>query len=82
MVTGNDAQLRRDAIDVNSFVCTLGQAAAFIAEKAHSFKTINDFIDHQAREHPSRPAVGFPMPSQKDKETDKDNDWNYAVYSK
>lgn len=78
MVTMTDAQLPVEVVDINYFVCTLGQAAASIAEKPRTYKTVNDFIDHQAREHPSRPAVGFPIPP-KDKEPDLE--WNYAVYT-
>ena len=74
-----DGQPSRDGVDGNYFVCTLGQAAILNAKKPHSFKTINDFIDLQAREHPSSPAVGFPIPS-KDKGTD--TEWSYAIYSK
>ena len=67
-----------EAGDANYFVCTLDQAAILNAEKPHSFKTINDFIDHQTRKHPTRPAVGFPVPP-KDKESDQQ--WRYTVYS-
>ena len=74
-----DAQLSAANADVNYFVCTLGQAAALNADQPHPFKTVNEFIDHQAREHPSHPAIGFPIPP-KDKETDKK--WDYGVYSK
>lgn len=74
-----EIQLPGEAVHVNYFVCTLGQAAALIPDKPHSCTTVNEFIDHQAREHPNRPAVGFPIPP-KDKETDKE--WNYAIYSK
>ena len=74
-----DAQLPRELLHVNYFVCTLGQAATLNAEKPHSFNNINDFIDLQARQSSIRPAVGFPVPS-KDKETD--SEWNFAVYSK
>lgn len=73
-----DAQLSREAVDVNYFLCTLDQAAKINAERPHSFKTVNEFIDHQTRKHPSRPAVGFPIPP-KDKESD--NEWKYTVYS-
>ena len=71
----SDGQL----LDVNYFVCTLGQAADLNAKKPHSFKTVNDFLDLQARQYPTRPAVGFPVPP-KDKETD--NEWNFVTYSK
>ena len=74
-----DVQLSIATANVNYFVCTLGQAAALNADQPHPFKTVNEFIDHQAREHPSHPAIGFPIPP-KDKETDKT--WGYGVYSK
>lgn len=74
-----DLQLPQETVDVNYFICTLGQAAAFNAQKPHSFKTVNEFIDHQAQKHPSRPAVAFPIPPN-DRQTDKK--WNYVVYSK
>lgn len=73
-----NAQLPGEPIDLNYFVCTLGQAAALIADKPHSFRTVNEFIDHQAREHPTSPAVGFPIPP-KDRGTDRE--WNYKVYT-
>lgn len=74
-----DLQLPQETVDVNYFICTLGQAAAFNAQKPHSFKTVNEFIDHQAQKHPSRPAVAFPIPPN-DRQTDKE--WNYVVHSK
>ena len=75
-----DEQSSTATADVNYFVCTLGQAAALIADKPHPFKTVNEFIDHQAREHPSYPATGFPIPP-KDKETEN-SEWDYGIYSK
>ena len=74
-----DAQSSAVSADVNYFVCTLGQAAVLIADKPHPYRTVNEFIDHQAREHSSRPAIGFPTPPQ-NKETDQK--WDYGVYSK
>ena len=74
-----DVYLSKELVDVNYFVCTLGQASALNAEKPHLFKTINDFIDLQARQYPTRPAVGFPIPP-KDKETSKE--WDFVTYSK
>lgn len=69
----------REAVGANYFVCTLGQAATLNSGKPHSFTTVNDFIDLQARQHPSRPGVGFPIPP---KDNEKDKEWGYAVYSK
>lgn len=77
-----DAQLPQKVVDVNYFVCTLGQATALIAQKPHLFKTVNEFIDHQARQHPNHPAVGFPVPPEKDKSDKSDKEWRRAVYSK
>ena len=74
-----DVQVSAANADVNYFVCTLGQAAALNADKPHPFQTVNEFIDHQAREHPSHPAIGFPIPP-KDKEIDKK--WDHRVYCK
>ena len=62
--------------DIDYFVCTLGQAAAINEETHHTFKTVNDFIDHQAREAPHRPAVGFPVTRK-----DADDEWDHAIYS-
>lgn len=76
----SDAQLPEKRLHlVNYFVCTLGQAATLNAEKPHSFKNINDFIDLQARQKSTCPALGFPVPP-KDKETD--SQWSFRVYSK
>ena len=74
-----DARRPGELVDVNHFVCTLGQAAALNAEKPHSYKTVNDFIDLQARQNPIRPAVGFPTPPRNKEPYTK---WNDAVYSK
>lgn len=74
-----NVQLHGDLLDLNYFVCTLGQAATLNANRPHSFQTVNDFIDLQARQYPTRPAVGFPVPA-KDKE--RDSEWNFETYSK
>lgn len=74
-----DPQLPEESVDGNYFLCTLGQAAAFNAQKPHSFKTVNEFIDHQARKHPTRPALAFPIPPN-DKGTNRE--WNYVIHSK
>lgn len=66
-----------DNPDLNYFVCTLGQAAAINNGHSQPFKTINDFIDHQARQFPTRPAVGFPVPRK-----DGGEQWGQTVYSK
>ena len=79
MVAMTDAPISGEVHQVNYFICTLGQAAEFMAEKPRSYKTVNEFIDHQARQYPSRPALGFPIPP-RDQKADKE--WNYAVYSK
>lgn len=60
----------------NYFVCTLGQAAAFNEKNPHPFKTINDFIDHQAQQYPNRPAIGFPVP-----ERNAHDEWGQIIYT-
>ena len=64
-------------MDLNYFICTLGLAAAVNKDQAQPFKTINDFIDHQAQEFPNLPAVGFPIPRR-----NEDEQWGQTVYSK
>ena len=66
------------AVDLNYFVCTLGQATAINEKNPHSYNTINEFIDYQASYHPDFPAVGFPVPSQHES---PDGNWDYRVYS-
>lgn len=66
-----------DYLDLNYFICTLGLAAAVNKDHPQPFKTVNDFIDHQAQEFPSRPAVGFPIPQRNEGEQ-----WGQTVYSK
>ena len=78
-MTMMDPQLPGGAVDINYFVCTLGQAKTLIAQKPHSFKTVNEFIDHQAEQYPSQPAVGFPIPPENQ---NSDKEWSRAVYSK
>ena len=73
-----DEQLPGQVANTNYFVCTLGQAAALNTKTPHSFKTVNDFIDLQAREHPNSPALGFPIPP---KDQGTDSEWDFAVYS-
>ena len=70
-------QLEEDQ-DLNYFVCTLGQAAAINVQSPHSWTTVNELIDHLAREQPDRPAVGFPVPP---KSTDLLSEWGFNVYS-
>ena len=74
-----DEKLYGELLNVNYFVCTLGQAATLNAKKPHSFKTANDFIDLQAQRCPTRPAVGFPTPP---KDKDIDGEWDSVTYSK
>ena len=67
-----------EAPELSYFTCTLGQAAAINAQNPHGFKTVNDFIDRQARVIPQNPAVGFPIPPT----TNNDGtDWQYKVFS-
>lgn len=49
--------------DLNYFVCTLGQAVEVKKRYPHQFKTINEFLDHQAQVIPASLAVGFPTPA-------------------
>lgn len=64
--------------DLNYFICTLGQAEEINAKKPHPWKTINEFIDHQNRVCPKRPAVAFPVPP----ESQKPNSvWKSVIYS-
>ena len=65
--------LSEDYQDLNYFVCTLGQANNGYSQP---FKTINDFVDHQARQFPNRPAVGFPVPH-----PNAGEQWDQIVYS-
>ena len=74
-----EEKLDGELLNINYFVCTLGQAATLNAKKSHSFKTANDFIDLQAQQCPTRPAVGFPVPP---KDKDIDGEWNSVTYSK
>ncbi|TKA76412.1 hypothetical protein B0A49_05399, partial [Cryomyces minteri] len=65
-------------MNVNYFVCTLGQAAVLKAEHGHrTFANINDFIDYQAEQVPDQPAVGFPKPPSKD----ASEPWKSSVFS-
>lgn len=63
-------------VETNYFVCTLGQAAVINKANPHPFKTINDFIDHQAQQYPTLPAVGFPIPRQ-----DANSEWSHTFYT-
>lgn len=74
----NGAKELKSPVDLNYFVCTLGQAAEFKTLKQQSWATVNDFIDHQASAHPDDPAVGFPIPSDY---KDSSARWRFAVYS-
>ncbi|KAF2769914.1 acetyl-CoA synthetase-like protein [Teratosphaeria nubilosa] len=47
-------------MDPNYFTCTLGQAAALGIQQPH--KTVTALVDALAKDHPSLPAVGFPLP--------------------
>ena len=66
-----------DYLDLNYFICTLGLAAAVNKDHPQPFKNVNDFIDHQAQQSPTRPAVGFPIPRRNEGER-----WGQTVYSK
>ena len=59
-------------MQTNYFVCTLGQAAA-LPSKPKPYRTIGQFVSHQAYYHPYLPAVGFPVPGP------KDSPWKHEV---
>jgi hypothetical protein len=59
------------------FTCTLGQAAEQNRDRPRDFATVAEFIDVQARVHPDRPAIGFPITS-----SDPSYDWGYNVFCK
>ena len=65
-------------LQVNYFVCTLGQAATLNEQNTHAYKTINEFFDEQALS--SDPAVGFPRPLASQGEREKEQ-WDYEVLS-
>ncbi|KAL8728930.1 MAG: hypothetical protein Q9181_005172, partial [Wetmoreana brouardii] len=62
--------------DLNCFTCTLGQALRVDEKNTHPYKTINDFLDHQAFNEPYRHAVGFPDPSAQV----SNGRWDYKTY--
>ncbi|KAL6713167.1 hypothetical protein ACLMJK_009288 [Lecanora helva] len=62
----DERQQSQQDVDINHFVCTLGEAAAINDKHPHPWKTVNDFIDHQAEEFHVNPAVAFPTPSKDD----------------
>lgn len=57
------------------FTCTLGQAAALGNQQTH--KTVDAFVEAQAKSIPDQPAVGFPAPVGKDPR----GDWSYKIYT-
>ena len=59
------------------FTCTLGQAAERNRDRPRDFATVAEFIDVQARVHPDRPAIGFPITT-----SDSSYDWGYNVFCK
>ena len=52
-------------METNYFVCTLGQASV-LNDKPRPYHTISQFLEHQAKSCSSKPAVGFPVPSNQD----------------
>ena len=70
--------LSNEEPELNYFVCTLGQAAVVNEQYPRGFKTVNNFLDHQARVIPQNPAVGFPAPSRL---TDDGTEWQYRIFS-
>ena len=71
-----EKQLKNGHVDLNYFICTLGQAAANNAEPSQPFKTVSDFIDYQALKFPTCPAVGFPITRK-----NADDEWDHVIYS-
>jgi thioester reductase-like protein len=63
-------------VETNYFVCTLGQAAAINKGNPNLFETISEFIDHQAQQYPTRPAVGFPISRR-----DANEEWGHTIYT-
>lgn len=63
---------------LNYFTCTLGQAVEINDKAPHEFRTINEFLRHQARVIPRAPAVGFPVPSETVSDRSK---WRHEVFS-
>ena len=66
-------------VELNYFVCTLGQAAERQLCGNKGFTTVNSFLDHQARAIPSKPAVAFPSPFPAEQ---LDPAWSYKLFSK
>ncbi|PMD59587.1 acetyl-CoA synthetase-like protein [Hyaloscypha bicolor E] len=58
------------------FTCTLGQAAEQNRALPRDFGTATEFIDLQARLHPDKPAVGFPLPTSESRES-----WGCNIFS-
>ena len=58
----------------NYFTCTLGQAASIGLQQPH--KTINAFLDAQAKDNPGLPCVGFAIPA-----LDLSEQWDSKVYT-
>lgn len=54
----------------NYFVCTLGHATA-LSSGTKPYRTISEFVRHQAQNHPQLPAVGFAVPKTSPEEWDQ-----------
>lgn len=65
-------------VDVNYFVCTLGEAATINAVSPQPFETVNEFLKYQSQRVPNHAAVGIPIPSQL---PDGPKEWDYTVLS-
>ncbi|KAF2015863.1 hypothetical protein BU24DRAFT_391156 [Aaosphaeria arxii CBS 175.79] len=61
-------------MDVNYFVCTLGQAAALKGE-SKPWRTIGEFLRYQSEHNGHIPAVGFPIPKS------HSNSWTYRIFT-
>jgi hypothetical protein len=64
----------RQASSLNYFICTLGQMAECNSKYPHTFHTVNEFLEAQARLYPEMPAIGFPIPA------DRSRNWGYELF--
>jgi hypothetical protein len=62
---------------MNSFTCTLGEAAAINTQNSslERLATIDEFLSHHARQNPELPTAAFPVPS-------REKVWSYEIFSK
>lgn len=60
--------------DINLFTCTLGEAQArrITAIDQNQYRTINQFIDYQAKHHGDDPALAYP---------EQRGDWHVQIFT-